>query len=211
MGVAHDFGNVLQGIELIVAELQRASRADRVRLEAELTRIASSGTALVQALRSFVRAPRQGDRCDARDVLVQLETMIELLCRRTAEVRLDIGPEPVWVAISRTDLERVVLNLVLNARDAIEGLGHISLGLRPSADQVVIEVRDDGAGISQELLVEVFQPYFTTKAQGTGLGLATVRTIVEAAGGHVTVTSQPGHGSCFTVTVRRVEAPGAAW
>jgi signal transduction histidine kinase len=207
MGVAHDFGNVMQGIALVVAELQCATGPDRARLQAELTKFANSGTALARQLKSFARAPRSGDRCDAREVLVHLETMLGLLCKRTAEVRLDLAPEPVWAAISRTDLERIVFNLVLNARDAIEGLGHISLRLHASADQVVVEVRDDGEGISQALLMEVFEPYFTTKAQGTGLGLATVRAIVEGVGGHVGVTSQRGHGSCFTVTLRREEPP----
>jgi two-component system cell cycle sensor histidine kinase/response regulator CckA len=210
LGVAHDFGHVMQGIALAVAELSRAAGAERARLQTELTKLAGSGMALVQQLRCFTRASREGDRCEARDVLVQLETMLRLLCQRTAEVRLDIDPEPVWAAISRTDLERVLFNLVLNARDAIGGFGHIGLRLHSTPEQVAIEICDDGEGIAQDLLVQVFQPYFTTKAQGTGLGLATVRTIVESAGGHIDVTSQPGHGSCFTVTLRRAEPPRGA-
>jgi signal transduction histidine kinase len=208
LGVAHDFGNVMQGITLAAAELQCAGGADRARAHADLTKLANAGTTLVQQLRGFACAPREGQSCDAREALVGLETMLRLFCRRIAEVRLDITPGPVWVAISRTDLERIVLNLVLNARDAIAGYGHIGLRLDAGADQVALEVRDDGAGISEELLLQVFEPYFTTKAQGTGLGLATVRTLAEGAGGRVTVTSQPGHGSCFTVTLRRAEAPG---
>lgn len=205
-GVAHDFGNVMQAITLAVSQLSSASSTERAGLHAELATLASSGMGLVRQLKRFALAPRQGERCDARDVLEQLEPILGLLCKGTAEVRVDLAPAPAWVSLSRTDLERVLFNLVLNARDAIAGYGHITLRLRSSASQVVVEVRDDGEGISQELLVHVFQPYFTTKTEGTGLGLATVRAIVEGAGGHVAVTSTPGQGSCFTVVLRRLDA-----
>jgi signal transduction histidine kinase len=155
-------------------------------------------------------APREGNRCEARDVLLQLEAMLAMLCKGAAEVKLEIAPGPAWASISRTDLERVVFNLVLNARDAFAGYGHIRLRLSSSAEQLVIEVHDDGQGISQELLVQVFQPYYTTKTQGTGLGLATVRNLVEGAGGHITVTSKLGQGSSFIVTLPRAVPAVAA-
>jgi signal transduction histidine kinase len=206
-GVAHDFGNIMQGITLALAELPDATAVERVRLQTSLLGLVTAATDLVGRLRSFSTAPRQGDRCDARAVLVALEAMLALLCRHTAELRLDVAAAPAWAAISRTDLERVVFNLVINARDALPGFGHISIRLHTAGDQWAIDVGDDGQGISQELLVQVFQPYFTTKAQGTGLGLATVRTIVEGAGGQVTVASKPGHGSCFTVVLRAIDPP----
>jgi two-component system cell cycle sensor histidine kinase/response regulator CckA len=206
-GVAHDFGNIMQGLTLALTALPDATGVERARLQTQLLSLISAGTDLVGRLRTFSMAPRQDDRCDGREVLVQLETILALLCQHTAEVRLDVEAAPAWAAISRTDLERVVFNLVLNARDAMAGFGHISIRLHTTAEQLAIEVGDDGEGISQELLVQVFQPYFTTKAQGTGLGLATVRTIVEAARGHITVTSKPDRGSCFTVFLRQVEPP----
>lgn len=207
LGLAHDFGNVMQGVALAAAEFQRTGGSDRAGSQDDLTKLATAGTALVQQLKGFARASRESGCCDARAVLLGLEPLLRIFCRRSAEVWLDVTPEPVWTAISRTDLERIILNLVLNARDAIAGFGHIGLGLRSGSDQVTLDVRDDGAGISQDLLQQVFQPYFTTKTEGTGLGLATVRTIAEGAGGHITVTSQPGRGSCFTVTLRRTEPP----
>lgn len=203
-GVAHDFANVMQGIGLSVEALPSATEAERVRLHDEIRKWTSAGTALVEQLRTFSTARRKGDRCDAREVLVELEPMLALLCKGTAVVRLEATSEPVWVGISRTDLERVLFNLVLNARDAIARRGHISLSMRASAEQLAIEVRDDGSGISQELLAQVFEPYYTTKAQGTGLGLATVRSIIEGAGGHVTVSSEPSRGSSFTVRLERL-------
>jgi two-component system, cell cycle sensor histidine kinase and response regulator CckA len=208
-GLAHDFANVIQGISLAVAHLPRAGDAERARLQADLTSWTRTGAEMVQRLKDFATASRHGDRCDASDVLFQLGAMLTLLCKETAELQVDVARDPAWAAISRTDLERVVLNLVLNARDAIAGRGQIMLRLRSSAEHLAIEVSDNGEGISQELLVQVFQPYFTTKALGTGLGLATVRTIVEGAGGHISVTSEPDQGSRFTVVLRRVEPPAA--
>lgn len=206
-GVAHDFGNVMQGITLVAGELMGAREDQRAQLEVELMRWTGNGAALVGQLRSFARAPRQGGTCEVTDVLSQLEPMLALLCKGFAELRLDLETEPVWAPVSRTDLERVVFNLVLNARDAAETVGLVTLRVRVCGEQLTIEVRDDGAGISQVLLNQVFRPYFTTKATGTGLGLATVRTIVEAAGGQITVTSAHGEGSCFTVILPRLGSP----
>lgn len=206
-GVAHDFGNIMQGLTLALTEFPDATGGERARLQTQLLGLITAGTELVGRLRTFSTAPRQGDLCDATKVLVELEPILVLLCQQRAEVRLDVATDPVWAPISRTDLERVVFNLVLNARDANAEFGHIGIRLHTSADELSLEVRDDGAGISQELLVQVFQPYFTTKAQGTGLGLATVRAIVEGAGGHITVTSLSGHGSCFTITLPRLGPP----
>lgn len=206
-GVAHDFANVMQGISLAVDALPRATDAGRARLQTDLANWANTGVELVRQLRSFSTTSRRGDSCDVRDTVTQLEGMLGLLCRGTADVRVDAPPGPAWAGISRTALERVVLNLVLNARDAIAELGKITLCLRSSGDHVTIEVTDTGAGISQELLLQVFEPYFTTKARGTGLGLATARTLVEGARGHIAVTSRPGEGSCFTVVLPRVAPP----
>jgi signal transduction histidine kinase len=208
-GLAHDFGNVMQGIVAVAADLPGAT-TERAQLQQDLATLASAGTDLVRQLRTFTGAPRQSDHCDVREVLAQLQTILALICKSTAEVLLDLPPKPAWASITRSELERVVLNLVLNARDAIQGFGHISLHLHARGDQLAIEVRDDGQGISQDLLVQVFQPYFTTRAKGTGLGLATVRAIVEGAGGYITVTSKPGQGTCFTVALPEIEPPPAA-
>jgi two-component system, cell cycle sensor histidine kinase and response regulator CckA len=209
-GLAHDFGNVMQGIVAVAADLPGAINAERTQLQEDLATLASAGTDLVRQLRTFTAASRLGDRCDVREALAQLETILALICKGTAEVLLDLPPGPAWAPITRSALERVVLNLVLNARDAIRGFGHISLHLQARGDQLAIEVRDDGQGISQDLMVQVFQPYFTTRPQGTGLGLATVRALVEGAGGHITVTSKPGQGTCFTVALPGVAPPAAA-
>ncbi len=210
-GIAHDFANIMQGVSLAASELADAGDVERERLLAGLARWTSSGVALVQQLRRFSMAPPSGEHCEVAQVLAQLEPMLALLCKGIVEFRLELEPGPSWAPITRTNLERVVFNLVLNARDAAEGNGHIVVRLRSAERGLAIEIRDDGAGISEELLVHVFRPYFTTKAHGTGLGLATVRAIVDAAGGSITATSVPGAGSCFTMflprTAHRPDAP----
>lgn len=203
--IAHDFANVMLGVGLAAEALPGSSDEERGGLHDDLGRWSRIGMDLVQRLREFSVAERKAAYCDATHVLTQLETMLALLCKRRAELRVDHAPGPVWVAISRTDMERVLFNLVLNARDAIEPVGQIGVALRVLPETLAIDVCDDGKGLSKELIGQVFEPYFTTKALGTGLGLATVRSIIDAAGGQVEVSSRPGQRTCFTVSIPRVE------
>lgn len=204
-GVAHDFGNIMQGLQVALTEKEGATEAEHAQMRSQLRGLISAGTELVSRLRTFSTAPRQGSDCDARQVLAQLEPILVLLCQHGAEVRMDLAEGPARIALSRTDLERIVFNLVINARDAMTGFGHIDIRLQTSGGRVTIEVGDDGQGISEELLAQVFRPYFTTKAQGTGLGLATVRSIVEEAGGQVNAASKPGQGTRFTIVLPRLQ------
>ncbi|MBA3820440.1 MAG: substrate-binding domain-containing protein, partial [Deltaproteobacteria bacterium] len=105
------------------------------------------------------------------------------------------------VAIATTDLARICANLVLNARDAIAGAGTIAVRVTRELAHVVIEVEDNGAGMDAATLARLFQPFFTTKpvGRGTGLGLATSKILVERAAGLITVVSEVGHGTCFTI------------
>ena len=113
------------------------------------------------------------------------------------------------------DAERfrqVVLNLLLNAAQAMPGGGAIDLRVtgerREDGDWALVEVRDSGDGIAEEVRDKLFTPFFTTKEDGTGLGLVTSRKIVEAHGGRLTVDSVPGEGACFTIALPRQADPG---
>jgi signal transduction histidine kinase len=106
--------------------------------------------------------------------------------------------------VAPTAIDQVVLNLVLNARDAMPEGGTITLRAGGTSG-VGIEVVDEGIGMDAETKARIFEPFFTTKLTGTGLGLATVRQLVTAAGGSLDVTSEPGRGACF-----RFELPASS-
>ena len=107
-------------------------------------------------------------------------------------------------------LQQVLVNLLLNARDALTAGGTLKVAARPDHQRLRIDVADNGAGIAPEHLRYIFDPFFTTKApgRGTGLGLAIAARIVEGFGGRITVVSHPGGGSCFTVWLLLAEGEG---
>ena len=122
---------------------------------------------------------------------------------------------PGRACIGQVDAERfrqVVLNLLLNAAQAMPEGGAIELGVaevsREDGDWALVTVRDSGAGIAADIRDKLFTPFFTTKEDGTGLGLVTSRKIVEAHGGRLTVDSVPGEGACFTIALPRQANPG---
>jgi len=163
---------------------------------------------LVQKLRRFLRRGEvERGELDLREVL---EEVLELVGReaqvRNVRLRLEIAEGLPTVVGDRVQLQQVVLNLLSNAIDAV------AAGDRPArevgvlagrcGDGVSVEVRDSGAGMDRETLAQIFQPFFTTKAKGMGLGLSISRTIVEAHGGTLSAQSAPGLGSTF-----RIELP----
>ena len=222
-GVAHDFNNLLTAIigftELAqdrVAELGLDSRVHAVRTDLEQVLLTADRAAkLTGQLLAFSRrqatAPSQVDLSGA---LQELEPMLRRLLGSGNELRSDLTPglTPVWVDVGQ--LTQVLLNLIVNARDAMPGGGKVTLrtfGVRaadrhrpadaPAGEWLCIEVEDTGCGIPRELHARIFEPYFTTKevGRGTGLGLAVVYGAVENAGGQVTVRSAEGKGTTFCI------------
>lgn len=98
-------------------------------------------------------------------------------------------------------LEEVILNLLQNARDAVLPGGSIILTGERAGDQIIIQCRDNGCGISEDAMNKIFDPFVTYKENGTGLGLSSARRITEAHGGTITVKSPPGEETVFTVTL----------
>ena len=110
--------------------------------------------------------------------------------------------------LDRAQMKRALLNVVLNAMDALEKGGRLSITSRPDGEGVAVLVRDNGDGISSELLSRVFEPYFSTKRSGTGLGLSITKNIVEQHGGAASIESTPGVGTCVTIHLPLADAAG---
>ncbi|HRQ79104.1 MAG TPA: ATP-binding protein, partial [Gemmatimonadaceae bacterium] len=230
-GVAHDFNNLLTAITSFV-ELARDgvgspapdSTLAMVRDDlGEALKVATRAKGLTAQLLAFSRGTATEPR--AADLGRTLREMEPLLCRLLGQrITLDVqvAPEVPAVWIDPSQFTQVVLNLVVNARDAIAGRGEIGLRLRriaasedrparaPTGEWVLLQVSDSGSGMSAEVQARVFEPYFTTKpeSRGTGLGLAVVQGVVRASGGHAVVESEVGQGSRFWIFLPALDAEG---
>ena len=163
---------------------------------------AERAACIIRDLRAFMRG-RPHERVPI-DLAAGINQTITLLAHETKD-RIKIEREGFADAPkvygNEGQLNQVIMNLLLNAVQAIQGEGVITIRLRPENDGVAIDVQDTGVGISEENLLKVFDPFFTTKpvGQGTGLGLSLSYSIVDAHGGQITVKSEPGKGATFTV------------
>ncbi len=200
-GIAHDFNNLIFGIKMIAAELGISERDPKRREALELIDdITERSAALTRSLLGFAR--RGKNRAEPVSVNDLVTSMGELLTRSLPGVVLTFDLEASdrgTVVGDQSQLEQVIMNLVLNARDAVQSSGRVVVrtsdycapGDPDAARFVMLEVKDDGAGIPLEIRDRVFDPYFTTKTtgpqRGTGLGLATVLGITESHGGSVEI------------------------
>jgi two-component system cell cycle sensor histidine kinase/response regulator CckA len=232
-GIAHDFNNLLTAI-LGYTELLLSSRGeadpDRPDLE-EIQKAGQRAAALTQQLLAFSRKqvlmPKD---VDLNQTVTAVQGMLVRLIREDITLSCELAPAPALIRIDPTQLEQVIVNLVLNARDALPGGGHIRLEVAlvgptqvevpahqsaTPGDYVRLRVIDNGVGLSADARAHLFEPFFTTKdvGKGTGLGLASVYGIVGQSNGLIGVESAPGAGSTFTMhfpAVVRAEPPPAA-
>lgn len=211
-GIAHDFNNILT-IVLGYADVAAAGAGATVQeAMAELSLAAQQGAQITKQLLALAR--RDVVRpvlLDLNAVVTELLPMLRTLAGETVRVTTAPGADIGVVRADRTQVGQVLLNLCGNAKDAMppEG-GSIVLATRASGDRVELVVRDDGTGIAPADLPRVREPFFTTKAAGgTGLGLATVAAIVEAAGGSLEIESEPGSGTTVTIALPRAAAAAA--
>jgi PAS domain S-box-containing protein len=215
-GVAHDFNNMLQVI-LGYGSIAIDSLDSSTVLSGWLTMImeaANRSANLTRQLLAFVRTqPLEPKRVDPGEALTGMVKLLSRIVEEDVVLVCDVSSDIWSLEIDPAQLDSIVANLVINARDAIVGAGRIEVEAtnRPmsSGDYVAITVRDTGTGIVSEQLGRVFEPFFTTKERGTGngLGLATVSDIVRNSGGSITVESESGMGTMFTVLLPRYKAP----
>jgi signal transduction histidine kinase/ligand-binding sensor domain-containing protein/CheY-like chemotaxis protein len=221
-GIAHDFNNILTVIlgnaELALTELDPED-ASAAPLRGELLQIRESGQRAAGLTRQLLEFSRRRvvrfEPLDLNAVVRDLEPMARRLTREDIELELDLDPTLPPILAERSQMEQVVLNLVVNASEAMPGGGRIALrtesvelaGGTPGLPTglagrfALLEVSDDGVGMDAATARRIFEPFFSRRqnGHGTGLGLATLHGIVEQTGGRVEVDSAPGRGSVFRV------------
>jgi PAS domain S-box-containing protein len=205
-GIVHDFNNVLaivgaaaQGVADETAD-DSAAQEDVATIVAEVRR----GAALTRQLLAYLHhQPPTVSVVDLNVLVRDVAAIVRRFVHGRVTIVESLDPAGVFVRADRSQLEQVVMNLVLNARDAVGTQGSIALMTTTVASGARLLVSDTGGGMSAETREHIFEPFFTTKEQtgGTGLGLSTVHAIVTGAGGTIDVFSVPGLGTTFVVTL----------
>jgi two-component system, cell cycle sensor histidine kinase and response regulator CckA len=225
-GVAHDFNNLLT-IILNCCELlagRHPGDQETTELLDDIRCAGERGVMLTRQLLSFSRKqPARPEVLDLNEVISNLAQMLRRLIGENIDLRTRLEPDIGAVLADQGQVEQIVVNLAVNARDAMPKGGALTIETRrteilpgsreaetgiPPAVYTTLTVRDGGCGMSGEVLSHLFEPFFTTKetGKGTGLGLCTVYGIVKQFGGHIRVASKPGVGSRFRIFFPRVDA-----
>jgi signal transduction histidine kinase len=221
-GVAHDFNNLLMLISGYANQLLEdpgLPQKDRIYSE-QLVDAAKRAAALTRQLLAFSRKhPVTPQRVDLNSVVSGMENMLRRLLTDRTQLVVDRFPEGLPVYADPSQIELLIMNLAINARDAMPEGGFLSITTRnetlaedegpaSGAQYVVLEISDTGVGMPPEIKERIFEPFFTTKnvGKGTGLGLSTAYGIAEQANGHITVESEPNQGTTFRIYLPRAEA-----
>ncbi len=214
-GVAHDFNNMLTVI-LSYAEILRRKLGEGNPLTPIATEIARAGHHASDMTRKLLAVSRR-DRARPRvvDLALVVRDMEEFLHRligEDVELALELAEAPAYVEADPGQLEQLLLNLAVNARDAMPDGGKLTIAVRPQENAAVLEVTDTGVGMPPEVKERIFEPFFTTKpaGKGTGLGLFTVFGIVRESAGTIDVRSAPGKGTTFEVRFPLRPSPESA-
>lgn len=219
-GVAHDFNNIITVINnLAQLALMTLKQADPLRKDLEeIKKAGDRAASLTSQLLAFSRKQVLQPRVlDLNGVIIDMNSMIKHLVGEDVEVKMILAPELGRIKADQGQIEQVIMNLVINARDAMPGVGKITIEtasihldepygcehgveLKPSP-HVMLGISDTGIGMDTKIKSHIFEPFFTTKEKrgGTGLGLSTIYGIVKQTGGWIWVYSEPGQGTTFKV------------
>jgi signal transduction histidine kinase/ActR/RegA family two-component response regulator len=205
-GVSHDFNNLLTAILGFAGMLKRSPNIDtddRINIEL-IEQAARRGADITGRLLSFSRGGlARFTAVDLADVVTETLELVAPTVPSTLGLEIDMTSGPVTVEGDKGQLVQALLNIVLNARDALAGTGTIGLSLEAANGVAVISVSDDGPGMDEQTRLRIFEPFFTTKpaGSGTGLGMAITYGIVQGHRGTVSIESTPGKGSTFRIVL----------
>jgi len=221
-GIAHDFNNIINIIiglsEIAKLELEKGD-IDRAQISNYLNSIIEQGKSAANLIKQILDFARRSS--DSKQILNLAPFMKEMVKLFSRTVRSDVNfilnfdqNEKYYIYADPTNIHQVIMNIVLNAVDAMPEGGNVEITLRKvkigkdsmittlsPGDYIAIDIKDTGTGIPPELLDKIFDPFFTTKPDGTGLGLAQVYGIVKDLGGEILVESKVGEGTCFTILI----------
>jgi PAS domain S-box-containing protein len=206
-GIAHDFNNLLTAIQGYAELALKEAGADPVREElTEIRGAALRAAGLTRQLLAFSRRQElQPELIDVNDVVLEMREMLQRLIGTHVELAIDLTPRLRLTMADPSQMQQIVLNLAVNARDAMPDGGRLDLATanvdRDGRLFVALSVSDAGVGMDAATREQLFEPFFTTKpvGEGTGLGLATVHGIVGQSGGEIEVESEPGLGTTFRI------------
>ncbi len=214
-GIAHDFNNLLTAIrgyaELLSTTLAPGTRPHDA--AAHIHRSSLRASSLTEQLLVFTRRrPQESRVIQLNDTVRSMATMLRRLLGEDLELVIELGESIGRVRMDPTQVEQVLLNLAVNARDAMPRGGRLTIATSESVDRqgrpgIVLSARDTGGGIDEATRPHIFEPFFTTKevGKGTGLGLSIVYGVVTQAGGAITVENTPGQGALFQIWLPRAE------
>ena len=227
-GVAHDFNNLLMLISGYLSQLasDSALAPDHRGVVEQLLATTKRGAALTRQLLAFSRKDQTAPAVtDLNAIVLNMEGLLRRLLFDSIQLELSLSGDPLYVFLDVNQVELAIMNLAVNAQDAMPSGGTLSIktwnealavagpeGETSVTDYAVLEVTDTGHGMTPEVQSHIFEPFFTTKepGKGTGLGLATVYGIVQRAEGEIRINSRPDHGTSFRVYLRQTAvAPGA--
>ncbi len=231
-GIAHDFNNLLVGVlGNATLALEEVADADPVRERLKQVDLAASrASELTNQLLMYAGKSRlKQELTDLNQLLPEVEKLLEAAISKNTKLRYELAPEPLFVLGDRAQMQRVAINLITNASEAMGERGG-TVTVRTAVEEVagrassevgagpipqvgtyhMLEVADQGPGIDEESRGRIFEPFFTTKFTGRGLGLATVSGIVRSHQGILRVDSCPGHGASFKVLFPAAEEPAEA-
>ncbi|HYO74902.1 MAG TPA: ATP-binding protein [Thermoanaerobaculia bacterium] len=208
--VAHDFNNVLMAIQPFAEVIRRRAAADP-HLTSAATSIVNSVARGRRITQDINRTTRVGETAASENNVPDFlrKSALELATVAGDRVKVQIAPNDAQIraTFDPAQIRQALANLVANARDAMPDGGTITISATVDADRVRITTRDTGAGIAPDVLPHIFDPLFTTRRSGIGLGLSVVRQLVAANGGTVEVESVPGEGTAFHIFLARMPSP----